>query len=576
MNRLSMPKLTKLARQSTEGLPVYRLAVIGDCATQHISTAIRGTGVSRGVSIEVLDTDYDQILAQTGDPGSELFAFAPDGVFIMMCTEKLYDRFTHTPADARESFAETEFGWISDRWAELSAGRKLSILQSLFTEYDDRVFGSFASRLPSSFIYQLRRLNMLISDGAAKAKNVYPVDFSFFTQKYGTDTVKSSKLYAAAKFPFASPAIPMAAAAVTDIIFALMGRSVKCVVLDLDNTLWGGVVGDCGTDGIEIGDYGIGKAFTAFQTWLLELKKRGLLLAVCSKNDEDKAKDPFINHPDMVLKLEDFAIFVANWEPKPENIKLIRETLNIGMDSLVFIDDNPFERNSVREMLPEVTVPEMPADPADYVDFLRSEGLFEAVSFSAEDSGRTDMYRSEAGRVMAAKACGSYSEYLAGLEMKAEAKPFSSFWFPRIAQLSQRSNQFNLRTVRYTEGEIADIAADPDCVTLYFTLSDRFGDSGLISAVIMKKLDDETLFVDTWIMSCRVLKRTMEEFIVNKMISAAAAAGYRKVIGEYLKTPKNAMVADIYERLGFTRVSDNRFEADTGSFRFNESFITES
>ena len=571
-----MAQLTKLADQAPEGLPTYRLAVIGDCATQHISKAINGTGVSRGVSIEILDTDYDQILAQTGDPGSELYAFGPDGVLIMMCTEKLYDRFTHTPAEARESFAETEFGWISDRWAELSDGRKVSIIQSLFTEYDDRIFGSFASRLPSSFIYQLRRLNMLISDGAAKAKKVYPADFSFFTQKYGTDAVKSSKMYAVAKLPFAPGAIPEAAAVVTDIILALMGRSLKCIVLDLDNTLWGGVVGDCGTEGIQIGDYGIGKAFTAFQTWLLELKKRGMLLAVCSKNDEDKAKDPFIKHPDMVLKLEDFAIFVANWEPKPENIKLIRETLNIGMDSLVFIDDNPFERNSVRAMIPEITVPEMPEDPADYVDFLRSEGLFEAVSFSAEDSGRTDMYRSEAGRVMAAKACGSYSEYLAGLEMKAEAKPFSSFWFPRIAQLSQRSNQFNLRTVRYTEGEIADIAADPDCVTLYFTLSDRFGDSGLISAVIMKKLDADTLFVDTWIMSCRVLKRTMEEFIVNRMISAAAAAGYKKVIGEYLKTPKNGMVADIYGRLGFTRVSDTRFEADTGSFKFNESFISES
>jgi len=570
-----MAQLGKLAANIPEGLPGYRLAVIGDCATQHVSKAIKGTGAARGIAIELLDTDYDQILAQTSDPSSELFEFSPDGVFILMCTEKLYDKYTHTPEADRQSFADSVFAWIRDRWNELSSGRKVSILQSLFTEYDDRVFGSFASRLKSSFIYQLRRLNMLIADGAAEAKNVYPVDLGYFAGKYGTDTVRDSKMYAIAKLPFATSAIPEVASAVVDIILALKGKSVKCLVLDLDNTLWGGVVGDDGTDGIQIGDYGIGKAFTAFQKWLLELKKRGLLLAVCSKNDEDKAKDPFINHPDMVLKLEDFAIFVANWEPKPENIKLIRKTLNIGMDSLVFIDDNPFERNSVRAMIPEITVPELPEDPAEYVDFLRNEALFEAVSYSAEDGGRTDMYRAEAGRVLAAQSCGSYSEYLAGLEMKAVADPFAPFWYPRIAQLSQRSNQFNLRTVRYTEAEIADIAADKDCVTVYFTLKDRFGDSGLISAVIMRKLDEETLFVDTWIMSCRVLKRTMEEFIVNKMIKSAAAAGYKKVVGEYLKTPKNAMVSEIYSKLGFTRVSDTRFEADVESFKYNESFIEE-
>lgn len=570
-----MAQLGKLASNIPEGLPGYRLAVIGDCATQHISKAIRGTGAAKGLAISVLDTDYDQILAQTSDPSSELYEFAPDGVFIMMCTEKLYDKFTHTPDSERAGFADGVYAWISARWDELSSGRKVSILQSLFTEYDDRVFGSFASRLKTSFIYQLRRLNMLICEGADLKKNVYPVDFQYFTSKYGTDTVKDSKMFAIAKLPFAASAIPEVASAVVDIILALKGKSLKCLILDLDNTLWGGVVGDDGTDGIQIGDYGTGKAFTAFQKWLLELKKRGLLLAVCSKNDEDKAKDPFINHPDMVLRLEDFAIFVANWEPKPENIKMIRETLNIGMDSLVFIDDNPFERNSVREMLPEVTVPELPEDPADYVDFLRGEGLFEAVSYSAEDGGRTDMYRAEAGRVLASKTCGSYTEYLESLDMKAEAKPFSSFWFPRIAQLSQRSNQFNLRTVRYTEAEIADAAADKDAVTVYFTLKDRFGDSGLISAVIMRKLDDETLFVDTWIMSCRVLKRTMEEFIVNKMISSAKEAGYKKVVGEYLKTPKNAMVAEIYSKLGFNRISDTRFEADVASFKYNQSFIKE-
>ena len=569
-----MAKLAKLADQAPEGLPAYRLAVIGDCATQHISKAIKGTGVSKGVPIEILDTDYDQILAQTSDPGSELYSFSPDGVLIMMCTEKLYAKYTSVPAGERTGFADGVFAWISARWAELSASLPgVSILQSLFTEYDDRVYGSFASRLPHSFIYQLRRLNMRLSDGAAAAKNVYPVDLAYLCGQMGA-AAHSERMYAVAKLPFSTEAIPGVAAAVTDIILALKGKSVKCLVLDLDNTLWGGVVGDDGTDGIQLGDYGTGRAFTAFQTWLLELKRRGILLAVCSKNDEDKAKDPFINHPDTVLRLTDFAMFVANWNDKPSNIRMIRDTLNIGMDSLVFIDDNPFEREAVRSLIPEITVPEMPEDPAEYVPFLRSLGLFETVSYSEEDGGRTDMYRAEAGRMLAAKSSENYSDYLAGLGMTAEAAPFSPFWYPRIAQLSQRSNQFNLRTVRYTEAGIEEAARDPGCVTLYFTLRDRFGDSGLISAVIMRKTDEETLFVDTWIMSCRVLKRTMEEFIVNSMIEAAKAAGYKKVVGEYLPTKKNGMVADIYPRMGFTDAGGGRFVTDTGNFKPLDTFIS--
>ena len=576
MNPLSMPKLNKLAKSSPEGLPVYKLVTVGDCATQHLSTAIRGTGIARGLDIQVLDTDYNQILAQTSDPQSELYAFAPDGVFVMMCTEKLYERYTQTPQAERDGFADREYAWISARWAELASHGKISIFQSLFTEYDDRVYGSFASRLSFSFLSQLRRLNQKLSEGAAEAGNVYPVDFAFFASSVGYDSAKSSKIFGIAKIPFATEYIPEAASAVVDIIAALRGKSYKCIVLDLDNTLWGGVVGDDGTDGIEIGELGTGKAFTALQTWLLELKRRGILLAVCSKNDEDKARDPFLHHPDMVLRLEDFAMFVANWEPKSRNIRTIQQTLNIGMDSFVFLDDNPFERREVKTAIPEITVPELPEDPADYVDFLRKENLFEAIAFSAEDAGRTDMYRAEAGRQLAAAASGSYEDYLRDLNMVAVAEPFTPFWYPRIAQLSQRSNQFNLRTVRYAEAEIREIAENPAYVTRYFTLSDRFGDSGLISAVIMKPLDRDTLFIDTWIMSCRVLKRTMEEFIVNETVATAREAGYKTVIGEYLRTPKNNMVSEIYAKMSFTPLGDGRFAADTASFSPNTTYISKA
>ena len=571
MELLSLAKLSRLAAGERDDLPVARLGVIGDCATQHISKAIRGCAISRGLDLRVFDADYDQILAQTADPSSELFAFGPGYVFIMMCTEKLYERFVACPAEARSGFADREFAWIRDRWNNLQG--KTTVIQSLFTEYDDRTSGSFASRTPDSFIFQLRRLNMLICEAAAAA-GVFTLDLQFIALEAGMNAFRSNRMYAAAKIPFSNDGIVKIAYSFCDLLFALRGKTTKCVVLDLDNTLWGGVVGDDGTDGIQIGDLGTGHAFSAFQTFLLELRRRGIILCVCSKNDEDKAKDPFINNPDMVLHLDDFAMFTANWLPKPDNISHMREVLNIGIDSMVFIDDNKFEREAVRTLLPGIIVPEMPEDPAEYVDFLRGEGLFEAVSHSSEDTHRTEMYRAEAGRAEAAAASGSYEDYLAGLEMKAECGAFTKFWFPRIAQLSQRSNQFNLRTVRYTDGQIAEIAADAKCLTLYFTLKDRFGDSGLISAVIMRDIGNNTLFIDTWIMSCRVLKRGMEEFIINSVIDAAKKAGAKTVTGEYLPTAKNAMVKDIYSKMGFVKTQEGRFTADCSSFTPLNSYIS--
>jgi FkbH-like protein len=304
------------------------------------------------------------------------------------------------------------------------------------------------------------------------------------------------------------------------------------------------------------------------------MKNRGIILCVCSKNNEPAAKEPFEKHPEMVLKLEDISVFVANWEDKAGNIRHIQSVLNIGMDSLVFLDDNPFEREVVRSLIPNITVPELPENPEEYVDYLRSLNLFETASYSEEDKVRTQQYRAEAQRVSLQSQCADYDAYLEGLEMIAEAKPFDSFHFPRIAQLTQRSNQFNLRTVRYTEQEITDIAHDERYITLYFTLKDKFGDHGLISAVIMEKQDGK-LFVNTWLMSCRVLKRGMEEFIVNKMVSAAREAGFETVEGEYLKTAKNAMVANIYEKLGFEKRSDTQFIANTHTFVPNKTHIKE-
>lgn len=575
MTDITFKQLKKLSKADDSMLPQYKLAVMGDCATQHLAAAIRGYGIYVGLGLSVFDADYNQIDAQAMDPGSELYAFAPNAVLIQMCTEKLYEAFCSTPLNRRTSFAEDTYAHIALTWERINAHTQVTVFQCNFPLMDDGGFGQYGNKTPDSFLFQQRKLNFLLMQGCQEVKNVYVIDLDAIQATYGRDIFSDPKLYYIAKMPISVDVLPAVAKKVVDMVQALRGAVKKCVVLDLDNTLWGGVIGDDGLGGIQIGELGTGHAFSDFQAWLKELKNRGMLLAVCSKNNEQTAKEPFEKHPEMILRLEDFSMFVANWEDKASNIRTIQKTLNIGMDSLVFLDDNPFERNLVRSMIPEITVPELPEDPAMYLQYLRSLGLFEMASYSADDLGRTQQYREQAERAVFESSFQSYDAYLEGLGMKAVAAPFDRFHYPRIAQLTQRSNQFNLRTVRYTEAEIEAVSQDDSHICLYFMLKDKFGDHGLISVVILDKQADRSLFVSEWLMSCRVLKRGMEEFIVNKILRTAAEHGFQKVIGEYIPTPKNAMVKDLYEKMGFARVRENRFEADVSSFQYHKTFITE-
>jgi len=549
--------------------------VLGDCATQHLATALRGYGVSAGICLNVFDADYDQIDAQVMAPDSELYRFAPQGVLLQMCTEKLQEAFYDRPPEARASFAEDTYARIRQIWSRIGSRISATVLQCNFPLIDDGVFGQFGNKTEQSFLFQQRKLNYLLMQGCQEAKNTFLIDLDALQTALGRSTFADPKLYYVAKMPISLAALPAAAKLVVDVVRSLQGAVKKCLVLDLDNTLWGGVIGDDGLSGIQIGELGTGHAFSDFQKWLKELKNRGILLTVCSKNNEDTAKEPFEKHPEMVLQLEDFSMFVANWEDKARNIRTIQQALNIGMDSMVFLDDNPFERELVRTMIPEITVPELPEDPALYLQYLRGLDLFETASYSREDAGRTEQYREKAQRAAFEAAFQSYDDYLEALQMRASAAAFDPFHYPRIAQLTQRSNQFNLRTVRYTEAEIEALAQDDSRIGLYFTLKDKFGDHGLISVVVLEKQPEDTLFISEWLMSCRVLKRGMEEFIVDKILSVAAQQGFRRVVGEYIPTPKNAMVKDLYEQLGFARLENGRFQAEVSGFPYHKTFITE-
>ena len=565
-------QLKKLARQDLEAAPHCRLALLGDCATQHLALALKGYDRHTGINLDVFDADYNQLDAQIMDPVSELYAFDADAVLLYMCAEKLQQAFYDTPAAQRSGFADRMFEKISVYWKTLGAKSRAAVLQFNFVSMDDGCFGSYALKTADSFPFQLRKLNLRLAEGCQTQKNVFLIDLDGIQSRYGRRNTYEDKLFYIAKMPLSLEILPEVAKRVLDLIHALRGRVKKCVILDLDNTLWGGVIGDDGLNGIQIGELGDGPAFVHLQHWLKALRERGILLTVCSKNNEDTAKEPFLHHPEMVLHLDDISMFVANWEDKASNIRHIQQTLNIGMDSMVFLDDNHFERNLVRSMIPELTVPELPEDPARYVSYLQDLNLFETASYSQDDAKRTKQYREEAERVTLQASFGSYDDYLAGLGMVATAKPFDPFHYPRIAQLTQRSNQFNLRTIRYTETQIEVLAASSDHITRYYTLRDKFGDYGLISVVVIDKQPESTLFISEWLMSCRVLKRGMEEFIINDLMAVAKENGYARVVGEYIKTAKNAMVADIYERMGFSRDGE-QFAVNVADFVPNKTHI---
>lgn len=575
-NMKSLRELKKLAREELN-VPKVKVALLGDTATQLLVTAIKGEAVDRGLSLDIYEGEYNQVERQLMDPTSELYEFDAELTVIFQSTHKLGEYHSSLSIEKQEQLAEERLSFISSLCESPSFVNK-KIIYFNYPEIEDTVFGSYANKVISSFSYQVRKLNYELMNLSRKYPNLYICDIAGLQNMFGRRFLFAPNVYMTTEMVLSVNALPYTASRVVDIIAAIKGQFKKCLILDLDNTVWGGVIGDDGLEGIELGHgLGIGKAFTEFQMWVKKLKQRGIIICVASKNNEETAKEPFEKHPDMVLKLDDIAVFQANWETKVDNIRTIQSILNIGFDSMVFLDDNPFERNIVRENIPGITVPELPDDPAMYLEYLYSLNLFETASYSNADKDRTKQYQVEAKRVSLSKTFTNEADFLKSLNMVSKVSGFTKFNMPRVAQLSQRSNQFNLRTVRYTETDIESMAKDPDVIDLSFTLEDKFGDNGLIAVVIMKKQDEKTLFVDTWFMSCRVLKRGMENFTLNTMVEYAKAKGYKKIIGEYIPTPKNKMVEQHYPNLGFSTIKtedSSQYVLDLASYLPRDCYIT--
>ncbi|MBP5772280.1 MAG: HAD family hydrolase [Bacteroidaceae bacterium] len=594
-------ELKKNLRHEAGSLPTIRMALVGDTATQFLATALRGTGVARGFHIDLFEAEYNQVERQFLDPGSELYAFDADVVVLFQSTHKLAEQHSMMTAEQQEQLADVRIAFVASICENKAlAGKKLICLN--YPEIDDTVFGSYANQVPSSLTWQVRRLNFELMQLSRQYQNLFLCDIAALQNKFGRDWLFAPNIYVSTEMVLSLDALPFVASRVLDIACAIRGQFKKCLILDLDNTLWGGVIGDDGLEGIQLGHgLGIGKAFSEFQLWVKKLRQRGIIICVASKNDEQVAKEPFERHPDMVLRLDDIAVFQANWETKVDNIRAIQRVLNIGFDSMVFLDDNPFERAIVRENIQGITVPELPDDPGLYLEYLYSLNLFETASYSSADKDRTRQYQVEAQRVQLAKTFDSEADFLRSLGMTSVVSGFTKFNTPRVAQLTQRSNQFNLRTVRYTEADIAALASDPEVVDLSFTLEDRFGDNGLIAVVVMKPIDErglsasaesgtrfpdlreashdhpETLFIDTWLMSCRVLRRGVENFVLNTMVERARQRGCRRIVGEYLPTLKNKMVERHYLDLGFLPLEgqgSGRYVLDVDAYQPKECFIT--
>lgn len=569
-------ELKKITKHMPADLPVMKVALTGDTATQFLATAIRGVGAERGYQIDLFEAEYNQVERQFLDPSSELYQTDADYIVLFQSTHKLGEKHSLLPPSQQESLAEERLAFIASVCENpMLASKKIICLN--YPEIEDTVFGSYATKVTSSFTYQVRKLNMGLMELSQRYANLFICDIAGLQNKLGRDMMFAPNVYVSTEMVLSIDALPYVASRVMDIICAIKGQFKKCLILDLDNTVWGGVIGDDGLEGIQLGHgLGIGKAFTEFQMWVKKLKQRGIIICVASKNNEETAKEPFEKHPDMVLKLEDIAVFQANWETKVDNIRTIQRILNIGFDSMVFLDDNPFERNMVRENIPGITVPELPQDPGEYLEYLYSLNLFETASYSQADKDRTKQYQVEAKRVSLQKTFSNEADFLKSLDMTSVVSGFNKFNTPRVAQLSQRSNQFNLRTVRYTEADIEALGQNPDVIDLSFTLEDKFGDNGLIAVVIMKKQDEETLFIDTWFMSCRVLKRGMENFTLNTMVEAAREKGFKRIIGEYLPTPKNKMVENHYPNLGFLTVENSptaQYVLDVDQYQPRENYI---
>lgn len=532
-----------------------RIGIVGDGTLSLLAPVISGSGLRHGLLIQVVEGVYGSAVQQAMDPGGALHSAALDMLVIACDQRGLGLQRAAVSAQDAEARVDEAMTQLRRTVEGFRANVAAAILVQTVAPPLEALFGSLDRVEPTSPFAMVGALNRRLADWASTGEIVL-LDVARLAQSIGLERWESPQHWHASKLPFAPEMAPAYGEFVARTIAAVRGRSRKCLVLDLDNTLWGGVIGDDGVNGIQLGQgSAAGEAFLAIQQTALELRRRGVVLAVCSKNEEAAALLPFREHPDMLLKEDHIAVFQANWTDKAANLRAIAETLNIGIDALVFLDDNPAERAQVRRELPLVAVPELPDEPGLFPRMLIAAGYFEAVAFTQDDRARAEMYQANAARAAAVQASGDLDSYLASLEMTCIIREVDAVTRPRVAQLINKSNQFNLTTQRYTEAQVEAAERDPKRHISQARLVDKFGDNGIICVLVADRLGD-SWEIDTWLMSCRVLGRRVQEACLDHLVRAARADGAIRLIGRYVPSPKNAMVRDHYAKLGFRQISE--------------------
>ncbi|MBR6100846.1 MAG: HAD-IIIC family phosphatase [Ruminococcus sp.] len=538
-----------------------RIAVLGGSTTDDVIAALELFLLDAGIEPEFYQSEYRQYWQDAVFGNPELDEFGPDVVYIHT-TQRNVDFMPNVRMSVEEIDAalDERFKRLEQMWQALGRFR-CPIIQNNFEMPYFRLLGSRDSYDPHGLTNFTSRLNEKLNAYAQTHEGFYINDINWLAATVGLEKWADTKYWFMYKYAMSVDVIPELAYQTAAIIRSLFGKNKKCIAVDLDNTMWGGIVGDDGVEKLEIGqETGTSQAFYEFQQYVKAHKDLGIILTVCSKNEEENAIAG-LKHPEGAVTPDDFTIIKANWEPKSINLENTAQELNIMPDAIVFADDNPAEREIVRQQTP-CSVPEI-GEVTDYIKVLDRSQFFEVTTLSADDLKRSEMYKANIQRAQAQAKFASYTDYLLSLEMTAEIGPFKDIYLARIAQLTNKSNQFNLTTLRCTQEQMAEFAASNDHITQYGKLLDKFGDNGVVSVVVGQRgshpvTGEECLDIILWLMSCRVLKRDMELAMLDGLVKQAKAAGYTKLIGRYLPTAKNKMVKDFYpDTLGFSKLSED-------------------
>ena len=559
--------------------PDFRIALLTDFTPDFLAGALREGGQAGNLGLSIHTVSPHALEAEVMDQDSPLYAFQPTLVILGLSGPMQWTAFESLPPGTeRLRFAGTLLERCVRIWQTLQSRIPgLQIWQSNLGPFPDGLSGMESPRHPTAFAFHQKQFNEHLMEELVAHRGISLLDWVDPVVRIGTLSAYDARLWQAASHPYALEFLTQLVSPLVKRLKWQVGRFLKVVVIDLDETLWGGVVGDRGPHGIHLGQEGLGNVYRTFQLWLRHLKSDGILLAVASKNEAPNAREPFTVNPENVLQLDDFASFQTGWMPKSEMIRRISEELNIGLDAFCFMDDNPFEREEVRTRLPEVTVPDLPRDPAEWIPYLAGTGLFEGGDPSTADNHRTRWILDENQRKATRQGFISYEAYLASLGMEGRMEPMLEIHLARAHQLLMRTNQFNLRTGRHRPEQLEEMIHSNEWGSWIFGLKDKFGDYGTISLVLLQLPKDEPgkAFINTWLMSCRVFGRGMEKWILRKLTDHLVQTGHTLLEGEFIPSPKNHRFSTLYQDLGFSPTPSGRWCLDLKDLPVHETLITD-